>query len=218
MTPDPLPYHHSFPPVPPHITIARRAGSLMVALGIFILLGGGCLLLGSTVPENQFPADTQASIHQLESQSHVSIHAVIVAMGIILAVIGLYQIIMGLFVRRGGKGTILAALIITTLITTLWAFQLFAAVVSGNAPNLAAGAGVMLITVCLMVWQLAWLFQAFLAARRAPSDPVLAGYPQQFAQPGQFVYPPLPPQPEPVGWPYPPPPPPAAENRVNSVS
>ncbi len=180
---------------------AKRAGWLMLGLGIVILLFGGCFFGFAFLPFDQLPADQQQNFHQIESQLHMPVKTFFEIAGVLVMVVGLAHFILSFFVRGGGKGSIITAMILTGLVIGWIGLNTVFGILSG-APNAIAGACVMLIVLLVFGWQFAWLLQAV----RDKKDPAaLAQYQAQYwqYQQQQQMYQ----QPYPPGYGYPPPPP-----------
>jgi succinate dehydrogenase hydrophobic anchor subunit len=201
----------------------------MVAIGSFMLLGGGCFAAcGFILPGAQLPPEQAEQLQKIEAQFHGNFTAIFVAVGIIFAANGIYHIVMGFIVRRGARGAIYAAIVSSFLALGWFAINTLGAAATGSA-DMASGLCFMIAVGSIFVWLLVWLFAAL---RGTTSPAAVAQYQAQYWQslqnqqsfgppvpPPNVLTPPPPPSPDPKGWAYenqvppppsPPPPPPPA--------
>jgi hypothetical protein len=148
-----------------------------------------------------------------------------IAGGVILVLAGGLGVVLGMFVRRGSRGAIIASLILAFLGIAWVVVNMISSFAMGLGGPVAAAACFALVALALQGWQVAWLFQAKAAADRvrAWSSQYGGQYQQyqQYQQPyGQQQPPGYPPSQQPQswqqpGWPPPPPPqqpPPSQQN------
>ncbi|HLL88093.1 MAG TPA: hypothetical protein VK324_02205 [Tepidisphaeraceae bacterium] len=212
--------YYGFPPGfgPDPAAPAKRAGVLSIVLGVLALLAGTCLGAVAFVPLDQMDAQTQRQFDRIQAEldrAGVTFQAMFLMMGLLAAAPGVALIVVGFLVRRGTRGVVVTALIMTGLLLLLIASATIAAVVEvARNPTAAIGLVVYLVPLGLLALQLVWLVQALrntslVAARR---QQLAAAYWQQ------PPYGPATPYPGGYGQPYghgygPPPPPPPAESR-----
>jgi hypothetical protein len=193
---------------------ARRAAVLMwIISGLMIASGACCGVMGSVVSSQaaQLPPETRQQMEQLETQlrqlGRISFPALIIGAGVGLIVFAIGQAILAYFVRRGGMGAVLTALIVTGAICLfLLVFTILGAISSAANPQVAAGICVYIVPLALFILQFVWLIQAM---RRAPEiGNQQAQYRAAYAQyeQNQQLY--MQPPPGGYGYGYPAPPPP----------
>jgi uncharacterized membrane protein (DUF2068 family) len=205
----------------------------MMAIGLLMLLGGGCFLAcGFVLNAAQLTPDQMAKVHQLELQFHASTKEIFATMGIVVAVAGIYHVGVGFFVRRAMRWAIYTAIVTTIGALGLFGLDIMGGVAFGGADAIA-GICVLVVIGSIFIWLFLWLFSALrgLSASGAAAAQYQAQYWQMLQQqqayaqqpgmpvpppPGAFgpPPPPQPPSPEPTGWAYgqqtPPPPPPSS--------
>jgi hypothetical protein len=213
-------------PSPP----ASRAGWLAMAIGVLLILAGGCFAAcGFLLPYAQLSAEQEQNLKQLEAQFHGSLTTIFIAIGCVVAVAGIYHIVIGFFVRRGNRSAIYSTIVTSFLLMGWCVLNTLGGLVMG-APNAAAGVCFLVVIGALFVWLIRWLFQALrsststaamaqyqaqywqsLQQQQAFAQPPAPGVPPPPAVPFAPPPPPQPPSPEPTGWAYgaqtPPPPP-----------
>ena len=173
----------------------------MISLGVLLLFFGGCLgLTAAALPSMQIPPDMAANLKQLEAQTHLPAQMTFYLVAGLVAAVALEQIVMGILVRRARRWALLTAIIITTILGSLWVLQ-FVGGLAFQGANISVGVGMILFSLCLLAWELSWLLQALHAARNATAMHASLAQPMMLTN-----YPPEPPDPSPIGWPYPPPP------------
>lgn len=155
-----------YTPQPPDLgRPARWAGLLMIILGaIIILFGGLAALSGQVLMDNpQLPQATRDQITQMESELGISVQTLMIVIGIVLALPGLMQLILGLFVRRGSFISIVLAIIITTLLLLYLLINLAGAVflaTRGGGVEVVFQMCVPVLGLALFGLQMFWLVQA----------------------------------------------------------
>jgi hypothetical protein len=207
--PSPLQYGQTYPygSFPDPRLPARRAGVLMIVLGVLLLLMGGCIAaVGAALPSfrDQMPAEQRQVFDDLEHRFNFSLQGVMVAMGIITLAIGLANIILGILVRKGGIGTVVGSLVLTSISILFILLNIFGAVMQGA--NGAVGLCFWVVALALFVLLLVWLIQAARASSKIDLmqqqyQAQYSQYQQAWQQYGQTGYP--------QGYGYPQPPPPA---------
>jgi hypothetical protein len=190
---------------------ARRASWLMFVLGgILLALGACCVGVGALAPWDQLPPESLAQMQQMESQAGVSVSALMIVMGVLSGLPGLVLLVLGFFVRSGGLGSLITALVVTALMLLVLLAMLLNAIVhaaSGGAGvvDAAAGIGFVLLILAAFGLLLAWLIQAIrqsgkiAAARQAHQMQYWQAMQQQAYH--QIPPPPAPAPPPPPGQP-----------------
>lgn len=198
----------------------------MIILGGLMLAGALCCGgISIVLPIDQLEkalAEQSAEVGEISAEQ-LRIGMIVIA--VIMLGVALPMIILGVFIRRGGKGVAIAGIVLTSILLLLMAINLLSGLVrGGGAPDMVAGLCVMLIPVALLVLQLVWLVQAVRASQsidmmRMQQQQQYWQYTQQqqqmYGQPG--VQPPMssppvsmppppmpPPPPSPGGWNEPP--------------
>lgn len=203
-TPPSAPY--GYMPLPPDLAKpSRRAGMLMILLGVFILLLGGCIGLASGVMSiDRLPPEMLAQARQIEAQSHLSWDLFLKIFAAIVAVPGLILIVLGLFVRRGGfvapiLGVILTAIILFNLASFI--LQALYQATLGNASGAVPAVFFFGALIGLFGLQIFWLAKAVINAGplKVFNQQHQAYAWQMYQQQQQYTQ---------QQYPYPPPPPP----------
>jgi hypothetical protein len=223
-TPPPQNYSHypgyiAYQPDP--LAPARRASVMMFVLGALSLLMGACSAgVGAMIPQMLQQPDFAAALAQNPEISPQLLQTRCVGFGILSLVFGMALIVLGVFVRRGGPGPIIGAIVVTSLALLIVLLNTIGPIVS---PRFGAQLGGVIcmgvVALALLVLLLVWLIQA---ARAAPHVRLYraqyaAGY-WQYQQPyaaGPYAPPPpmhppfptSPPTSPPPAPPAPPPPP-----------
>lgn len=201
----------------------RRAGILMIVVGVLALLAGGCLVAAfNSVPLEQVLAQQGmtlppgATVEQLRRE--------VTGWGTAVGVVGILFVVLAFFVRRGSRGPSVAATVLTGLSIGVCLLNVVSALIVGRGGQAVQAVCLMIVPIGLLVFQFAWLIQSMRAAHAVRQWQVQSGgyppspyYPQ--TQPGGWppvgAWPGQPPQPPPYGWPGqqpPPPPPPSQQN------
>jgi hypothetical protein len=201
---------------------AKRASILLYVLGGLALAGGLCCgVIGAMMPQllQQQPQLMEEMQNASGGQMTPEIMqvALVVVAGVVL-VAGVLQLVLGFFVRKGGKGAIITAMVIGVIAVLYLAFTVIRTVVVGaGAGNGAQMAGNLTGALCvggipLLLYGLLlfWLGQALknsgsVAGALAYQQQYWA-YMQQYHAQQQQAYQQQ--YPQPPGGPFPPPPPP----------
>lgn len=205
--PYPPPYGYA-PYGPDPQAPARRAGMLMFVLGVLAMLGGICLFgFGWAYPLDKLAPEQVQIFQQVEQDTGISPWKIFIAMGVIMTLPALAMLILGLFVRRGGLGSIVTSLVLVGLLILVDAFYVLVGIlqVIRGQEGALAGLCMMIVPLVLLAVLLVMLIQAARNAGQVRSA-------RQYAHPHW-------PQPYPQGlygggaWPYaaPPPPPPPVD-------
>ncbi|MCC7352022.1 MAG: hypothetical protein IT446_15795 [Phycisphaerales bacterium] len=175
----PDPYSYSYPSPygdspygPDPQAPARRAGMLMIVLGILMLLGGVCIFgFGWAYPLDQLPPEQAQAISKLEQETGVPVQRVFIAMGVILALPSLLMLILGLFVRRGGMGSIVTSMILVGLMILVEAMYVLMGIlqVIRGQEGAMAGLCMMVVPLVLLVVLMVLLIQAVKNVRQVQS-------------------------------------------------
>jgi hypothetical protein len=212
----------------------RRAGILMIVMGVLMLTCGLCVFGFLTLAIDFVPPEQRTILLQREQELGISFKAMGIFTGIVAGVPGLLQIVGGIFVRRGTKVPVYLSIALTIILILLVILNAVAGMLGspGGGVEMAGALCINGVMVALFILQLVWLFQA---ARNAghiegmryqqqawaqtmppqaypPQGYPQQGYPQGYAPPGYYgnAVPPPPGQGpvNPAGF-TPPPPPPA---------
>jgi len=164
-TPTPQPYYGYAAPVDLQIP-ARRASTMMFVIGALLLLVGVCAgTVGGLLPQllaqdptlaDKLPADLSPEQAQRE----------FVTRGLGLGLVSMLLIIPAFFVRRGGLGAVITALVVTSLLLLLMGLEMLASLfLQGDPAQKFGSVCVTLIPLTLLFFQMAWLIQAARNAR-----------------------------------------------------
>jgi hypothetical protein len=176
---------------------ARRAGALMIALGVLFVSGGLCyafmsFLLRSpdlmATPQGQ---ELQQRLEEMESKAggSGSVTRNIVVQGAVMLGIGAALGALGMVVRGGRRRPMIASIVVCGILAVLVGLSTLGTLLGGAVFGMAAGevlSGVCIGTVvlCLLALLLVWLIQALrgegrLAYTRQQYEAQLAYYQQQ---------------------------------------
>lgn len=196
--PPTVPYGYGYYPQDPLEVLlrpAKRASIFMFIMGGLLIPCGGLILLASGMDFNAMAAGPQqAQFQMLESQLSslgYTLAGILRVMGLIIGLPGVLFILLGVFVRGGGLGSVITSLIYTGLLTLLVGFI----VVSGIVQTVGQQRGEMVIGLCvwmiplaLLVITFSFLIQATKNAgqiSQARQGGYGGGWPQQPQQPPQ---------------------------------
>lgn len=204
---------HAYTDYQKYLSRFSRAGMMLFVTGALMLLSGGlCVGAGAVMPWDKVLEKISEQAAQngqaLPPQATAPfMQAVCIAFGVGSFVLGLAQIILGIFVRKSGIVSTVLAIVLTSLVVAILLFILVrsgleAAMNPQNTagPNLVAGICMFSLPLALSILQLVWLGMA--AKGYSALQTAKAQYNAQYwqyvqAQQG-FVQPPL-------GIPQPPP-------------
>ena len=170
-------YGAAAPPSPDEmLRPARRAGVLMVVLGVLFVAGGLCFALVSYVlrtadfsgsPEGR---EVQQRINELESRFGGSVSGRFIVSGAVMLGVGALLGTLGVFVRAGRRGPVVGGIVLVVLLALLLALEMLrtiaAAVMLGMPPaETAVGVSLCVVPLALLCVLLVWLVQA---VRMAP--------------------------------------------------
>ena len=173
------PSYYGQPPQSPAelLAPARRAGVLMITLGVLFVLGGLCMAFAGTVISSGELATTpqgrqlQQQFDQLESQAGMSVRTLMLIAGACPLAAGALLGAMGFFVRGGGMGAVITSMVLVAVLALFLGFILLAVLVQGVAGR--AGGAEFVGAVCvyglplfLLVLLLVWLIQAARASSK----------------------------------------------------
>ena len=212
------------PPTPDQLLApARRAGIMMIVLGVLYVFCGLCMAgMGWVMQQPDFTsqpqyAELQKTIATVEQQAGVSMQTILFMMGLIPLIVGAVTGGLGFFVRGGGMVSVVLSvavvgiqLLVLGLIIVMGTIQTVA-----TDPSQAIGVCFYIVPFVLLALTLFWLVQAArattqVAAARQNYQAQLYQY-QQYQdsyrqQTGQQQgYPQVPPQQPGMGYQYPPP-------------
>lgn len=187
--------------VAPYLAPAKRAGLLLIVLGALGLLAGTCFFgVSFALPTMNLPTEQAAELQRMEERTGVPMTRLFLIAAGLAAIPAVALLVLGLFVRRGGAGAAVTAIVVVSLLIVLMLVQLLGAL-AGN-PNPLAGACFAAIPLALLGLQLAWLIQALRAAGPLAAARLHFGHQASQMRQTQAVYS------APSPWPMQPPPPP----------
>lgn len=141
----------------------RRAGLLMILLGVVGLLMGACFAgTGVVFPRLQLPAETAHQIAELEAQLNVSADVLFIVTGVMALIPSLLLFILGFFVRKGSKASTITGLIVTALVVLVLSLQVLGGLLGG--PSALLGVVLLAIPLSLYILLLVWLSKALKSA------------------------------------------------------
>jgi hypothetical protein len=207
-SPPPYTQQPVYYPVPPDpLAPAKRASVIMFVLGPLTALMGGCVaVLATAIDSVPMQPEQRQVIQQVEVKTGVPAHTLFMILGLIVFVPGILMFVLGIFVRRGRLGPIVASIVLTAIILAWFALNLIPAALHPT-PEMALGICMGVFGFVAFGGQLALLTAAAKAAPhvRAAQQQLQAQYWQyqqnmQAYQNGGYAAPMTPP-------PAPPPPP-----------
>ncbi len=137
---------------------AKRASILMFVVGAMALLFGGCMgFTAAMLPRLRDMPEVRQTLATLESQAGVSATTLIIIAAVLFGVIGLAQIILGIFVRRGGLVIAIVGIIFTSLVLIYMCINLAISIIT---PGQLGGACMSVVVAAVFVAQLILLIQA----------------------------------------------------------
>ena len=142
---------------------ARRAGMLMFVLGVLMMLGGMCLFgFGWAYPLDKLPPEQAQLIQQMEKESGIEAQQVFIAMGVAVALPSLLLLILGLFVRRGGMGSIVTSMVLVGLMILVEAIYVLMGLLQTirGQEGAAAGLCMLIVPLVLLIVLMVMLIQA----------------------------------------------------------
>lgn len=173
---------------------ASRAGILMIILGALGLLLGGCMgVLAAFVPAMRASPEAAQALAQMEEQTNIDAFTVFLAGAIVTGVASVAQIVVGVIVRRGTLGPVIAGIVLTALLLLFMGVQTVGALLT---PGGLVGGCVTGVATVLYIVLLVWLIQAArntgtVAAMQAGyPNPLMYGYaaPQPYGQQSGYGY------------------------------
>ncbi len=195
--PPPLPpYGQPYPPVAygsgPAIDYrapAKRASILMFVLAFLTLVFAGCIGLVSGYPLDQLPADSRQVLEdldrQLRNESNTTLSTALKVFAVMMALPAVVLLVLGIFVRSGKRGWVIASLVLAGLMLAVLVLQMLG--------GLSQGAGglanfcMLSIPASLFGLLIGFLISAYRAAGMVGRGMVPEGYPPMYGhQPGAF--------------------------------
>ena len=156
---------------------ARRAGTMMMIVGVLAVLAGLCVAYQANsfdptdpraIPDPQLRQQMQQQINTFETQLGISFRTLMLVFAAIPLLLGAVTGGVGLYVRNGGLASVVAGIVVVGIMLLGVGFALLAGLIQG----LATGPAVLVVSVCvygvpfgLLVMLMLWLVQA---ARAAP--------------------------------------------------
>jgi hypothetical protein len=132
MQPVPDPYAHAYAqPYSDPQAPARRAGVMMVVLGILLLLLGTCTGAASPLLKlDEMPPESREQFELLRNQYGVEPSSALLWTGVVLGVAGMFLIVLGVATRGGGLGSIITSIVVVSLLLLLLLLNLISALVT----------------------------------------------------------------------------------------
>jgi len=157
---------------------ARRAGTMMMIVGVLAVLAGLCVAYQANsfdptdpraIPDAQLRQQMQQQINTFETQLGISFRTLMLVFAAIPLLLGAVTGGVGLYVRNGGLASVVAGIVVVGLMLLGVGFALLAGLIQG----MATGPAVLVVSVCvygvpfgLLVMLMLWLVQAARAAPR----------------------------------------------------
>lgn len=145
---------------------ARRAGTLVIVLGVLIGLFGACNGGQAIVQSPADIAEQQAELRKagLPTESPFSFEAIRtinVVGGVLLLLLGVGLIVNGVYVRRGSSGAAVVGLVLTGGLGLLAGATVLLFVIGAfMAPLLGVMACMFVVPFALLIWAFVWLVSA----------------------------------------------------------
>jgi hypothetical protein len=177
------PFPYNLPPYPPNfgyaspqgnlLSAGRRAGTLMLALGVLILLLGAV----NTFTSLSFSADQllarQKAVMPSGNEFPLSAAAyksMALVVGVATIITGSVFIILALGVRRGSRAATVTGIVITSVLILMMGLMTLMFLLAGlGAPALFAISCLPGSALALLIWQLVWLAAAVRNTNRVSS-------------------------------------------------
>lgn len=147
---------------------ARRASLMMFLIGGFLLLGGLCMGVAGALFD-QFPAEQREEIDKKLEAQGLDFKTQAVTMAVVMGTPGLALFVLAFFVRRGGFGSAVTAMVVASILAMLAGLSLVGnglQAVSGNS-SAALEACMMLGLLSALTLLIIFLVQALRAASQA---------------------------------------------------
>ncbi len=186
---------------------ARRASLMMFILGGLALLSSFCCAgAGAMVPQLMQQPDFAQRMQNVPGATPTLLRAVFIFMGVLSLAAAIAMVILGVFVRRGGKGSIVTSIVLCVLTMFLMLVYLVGAVLQGGQ-EVIGGVCMAIVPIVLLVVLIVMLVAALQAADKVAAHRYSVQYwqhaqQQAYAQQAGYGYLPPPPQEQP---PLPPP-------------
>jgi len=213
-------YAYGYDPAEPLLAPARRASVLIYVIAAVGMICGLCVgAVGLLGPLQRLAAESglQSAAAELGLPAEQLLKIVYLAIAVLTMIWSLLLAVLGPFVRRGGLGAIVTAIVLVTVALLVLLANLLTGVAQTRghgAAALVAGLLVLIVPTGLLGVLLAWLIQA---ARAAPA--IRAARWQQMQYSSQYwQYQQQPPPPNPGGYQPPWPQPPANEGSDDPAS
>jgi hypothetical protein len=144
--------HHPIDPRRP----ARRASWMMIALGVgAICFGGLAALIARLWPTLRDQPGMREAVQQLDGLN-IDVVQYFYITAASAALYGLTSVVVGIYVRRGTRGPVMAATLLTGIVLGVLVLNLLSGLAVGNIPALI----VSVLVVSAHALQLHWLLQA----------------------------------------------------------
>jgi hypothetical protein len=170
--PTPPPYGYGYDPYAQQIdplAPARRAALMMFILGgLMLLCGIGCGTFAMTVPMDRLISEAGVTLPQqpppgMSIEELMRIGYMVLGVGSFLA--GVVLVVLGLFVRGGGRGAAVTSIVIVTILLFVIGLLTLASLPQMfQQPSAALGLCVVIVPIALLIASLIALVQAAKAA------------------------------------------------------
>ena len=162
--PGPQDYAYAQPGAADLLAPAKRAGVMMIVLGSLALTCGMCVLGAAGLPFDELPPEQKDLFRELEQQAGMPAKQMLTIYGAGTLVGGGLFLGLGIFVRRGGRGIVIASIVLVSA-TAIWFVKdlVSMAMLGGPAAAMAGGACVSVVQIGLCALLLVWLAQALRA-------------------------------------------------------
>ncbi|MCY2951845.1 MAG: hypothetical protein NTU53_07690, partial [Planctomycetota bacterium] len=155
----------------------RRGGLLMIIFGALGLLMGGCFgVVAGLVRLEQIPPEMAQVVQEIESKGQLSFKVLLAVWSVMVSVLSVLLVVLGLFVRKGSRGAVVAGMVLVGLILLFLVWNLLGSLAMAGGGGAQAFGGVCMAVVMLAMFGLlmGWLVQA------ARAVPMLRGAAAQY--------------------------------------
>ncbi len=145
------------------MAVFRRAGILMVVLGVLALLMGGCFgAAAGLVRWERMQPDVVEMVREFESTTAISFRAAMAVLSVMMVVPAVLMIVLGFFVRKGSRGAVIAGVVLAGLglLFSLW--NMVGSMTMGG-PQAMGGICMSLLMLAVLGLLMVWLVQALRA-------------------------------------------------------
>ena len=155
----------------------RRAGLLMIILGVLGLLMGGCFgAVAGLVRREQMQPEVLRLVRDIEAKTQLSFKVLLVVMAVMVSVPSVLLIVLGLFVRKASRGAVVAGMVLVGIILLFLVRNFLGslAMAGGGGPQAMGGVCMAVVMLAMFGLLMGWLVQA------ARAVPMLRGAAAQY--------------------------------------